>query len=49
MEINGIKLDKGFLKKLSSKFQNKIKQLEKKIYKISKKNLILLQLNNLVK
>ncbi len=37
MEINGIGLDKGFLKKLSSKFSNKIEQFEKKIYKISNK------------
>jgi len=37
MEINGIRLDKNFLKKLSLKFSNKIEQLENKIYKISKK------------
>jgi len=37
MEINGIKLDKSFLKKLSIKFDKKISELEKKIYKISKK------------
>ena len=37
MEINGIKLDKSFLKKLSIKFDKKISDLEKKIYKISKK------------
>jgi len=37
MEINGIKLDKSFLKKLSIKFGDKIYQIEKKIYKISKK------------
>ena len=37
MEINGIGLDKGFLKKLSSKFSNKIEQFEKEIYKISNK------------
>ena len=37
MEINGIKLDKSFLKKLSIKFDKKIRDLEKKIYKISKK------------
>ena len=37
MEINGIKLDKFFLKKLSIKFGDKIYQIEKKIYKISKK------------
>jgi DNA polymerase-1 len=37
MEINGIRLDKHFLKKLSSKFSNKIDQFENKIYKISNK------------
>ena len=37
MEINGIKLDKSFLKKLSIKFGDKINQIEKKIYIISKK------------
>ncbi len=37
MEINGIKLDKSFLNKLSMKFADKINQIEKKIYKISKK------------
>ena len=38
MEINGIKLDRSFLKKLSIKFTKKINELENKIYKISKKN-----------
>ena len=37
MEINGIKLDESFLKKLSIKFSDKINKIEKKIYKISKK------------
>jgi len=37
MEINGIKLDKSFLKKLSIKFEKKINGLENQIYKISKK------------
>ncbi len=37
MEINGIMLDKHFLKKLSLKFSSKIENLENKIYKISKK------------
>ena len=37
MEINGIRLDKHFLKKLSLKFSNKIEQFENKIYKISNK------------
>ena len=37
MEINGIKLDKKFLNKLSENFQKKISDLEKKIYYITKK------------
>ena len=37
MEINGIRLDKYFLKKLSLKFSSKIENLENEIYKISKK------------
>jgi len=37
MEINGIRLDKNFLKKLSLKFNKKIQNLEQKIFKISKK------------
>ncbi len=37
MEIEGIKLDKFSLNKLSSKFSKKIKKLEKSIFKISKK------------
>ena len=37
MEMNGIKLDKKFLNKLSENFQKKISHLEKKIFKISKK------------
>ena len=37
MEINGIKLDKKFLNKLSENFQKKISDLEKKIYNITKK------------
>ena len=49
MEIKGIKLDKSSLNKLSSKFSSKIEKLEKSIFKISKKNLILDQPNNLVK
>ncbi len=38
MEINGVKIDQNFLKKLSTKFQKKIEILEKQIFKISKKN-----------
>ena len=37
MEINGVKIDENFLKKLSKKFENKIFDLEKSIFKISKK------------
>ena len=37
MEIIGIKLDKSFLKKLSTKFGDKINHIENKVYKISKK------------
>ena len=37
MEINGIKVDEKFLRKLSDKFQIKIDLLEKEIFKTSKK------------
>ena len=37
MEIHGIKVDNNFLKTLSKKFENKINNLEKEIFKISKK------------
>ncbi len=37
MEIEGIKIDKKFLKILSEKFEKKIKKLEKDIFNISKK------------
>ena len=37
MEISGIKVDDKFLKLLSKKFEKKIKDLEQKIFKISKK------------
>ena len=37
MEINGIKIDSKFLKNLSIKFEKKIKNLEKEIFKLSKK------------
>ena len=40
MEINGIRLDKSFLKKLSLKFEQKINILEKKYIKFRKKNSI---------
>ncbi len=36
MEINGVKIDNKFLKKLSDKFGKKIEQLEKEIYQITK-------------
>tara|TARA_B100000586_G_scaffold203290_1_gene151177 strand:+ start:1 stop:1479 length:1479 start_codon:yes stop_codon:yes gene_type:complete len=37
MEINGIKIDNKILENLSKKFERKIQDLEKEIYKISKK------------
>ena len=37
METRGIKIDSDFLNKLSKKFDNKIKKLEKEIFKESKK------------
>ena len=37
MEVAGVKIDQKFLMELSKKFQEKINLLEKKIYKISKK------------
>ena len=37
MEIEGIRIDSKFLKNLSEKFEKKIKNLEKQIFKISKK------------
>ena len=38
MEMEGIEVDSKFLKLLSSKFEKKIKNLEKEIFKISKKD-----------
>ena len=37
MEIEGIKIDKEFLKSLSSKFKKKIEKIEKEVFKLSKK------------
>ncbi len=37
MEINGIKIDNNYLKKLSKKFENKINTIEKEIYALAKK------------
>ena len=37
LEINGIKVDDTYLKKLSKKFEEKLKKIEKEIYKISEK------------
>ncbi len=37
MEIQGIKIDNGFLKILSSKFEKKIQKIQKEVFKISKK------------
>ena len=38
MEIEGIKIDKKFLKILSSKFEKKIEKIQKEVFKISKKD-----------
>ena len=38
LEINGIKVDDKYLKKLSKKFEERLKKVEKEIYKISGKN-----------
>ena len=37
MEIEGIKIDNGFLKILSSKFEKKIEKIQKEVFKLSKK------------
>ncbi len=37
MEVNGIKVDSIYLKKLSKKFEDKIKTIEQEIYKLAKK------------
>ena len=37
IELNGIKVDDTYLKKLSKKFEEKLKKIEKEIYKISGK------------
>ena len=37
MEVNGIKVDKIYLKKLSKKFDDKLNTIEKDIYKLAKK------------
>tara|TARA_A100001011_G_scaffold26374_1_gene25947 strand:- start:1446 stop:4208 length:2763 start_codon:yes stop_codon:yes gene_type:complete len=37
IEINGIKVDKNYLKKLSKKFEDKISKIEKEIYLLAKK------------
>jgi len=37
IEINGVKIDKEYLKKLSQKFTNKILKIEKEIYFLAKK------------
>ena len=37
MEIEGIKIDKQFLKILSSKFEKKIEKIQKNVFKLSKK------------
>ena len=37
MEIQGIKVDKKFLKTLSTKFEKKIEKIQKEVFKLSKK------------
>ena len=37
MEIHGIKVDKKFLKTLSTKFEKKIEKIQKEVFKLSKK------------
>ncbi len=37
IEMNGIKIDKEYLKKLSKNFENKIKKIEKEIFSLAKK------------
>ena len=37
LEINGVKVDDVYLKKLSKKFEERLKKIEKEIYKISGK------------
>jgi DNA polymerase-1 len=37
LEINGIKVDDSYLKKLSKKFKERLKKIEKEIYKVSGK------------
>ena len=39
MEIYGVKVDQKFLQVLSSKFEKKINNLEKEIYKVTKKKI----------
>ena len=39
IEINGVKVNKNYLKKLSKNFQNKITKIEKEIYFLAKKKL----------
>ena len=41
LESSGIKVDDTYLKKLSKKFEERLTTIEKEIYKISRKNLIL--------
>jgi len=37
LEINGVKVDQAYLKKLSKKFEERLKKIEKEIYKVSGK------------
>ena len=49
MEKNGIKVDDIYLRKLSKKFEQRIKKLKKKFTQLRKRTLILDHQNNLVK
>ena len=46
MEIEGVEVDSKFLNSLSSKFDKKIKKIEKEVFKFLRKNLTLLHQNN---
>ena len=39
MEIHGIKVDKKFLKTLSTKFEKKIEKIQKEVFKLSKERI----------
>ena len=49
MEVNGIKVDKIYLKKLSKKFEDKLNTIEKDIYKLAKKKFNIASTKHLVR